>query len=136
MRRRGGRARSARAGSRRGVPRRGATPTRAPSARAGRASRARPRRAILRAADVPLRTQGLSLSRECRRCGLTALDERDDPRRRLLDRELRDLDHGAAEPTVELLGLLELVVDLDQLVVAPVVPPEPLRAVGSDLREA
>jgi len=35
--------------------------------------------------------------------------------RRLLDRQLGDVDHGAAELAVELLRLLELVVDLGEL---------------------
>ena len=83
------------------VPGERARPTREPSARAGCGGFA------VTAPPVPSPRPPL-------------LDDAQDAVRRLLDRELGDVDHGAAEPAVELLGLLELVVDLGELGVLPV----------------
>src|SRR5207248_1039585 len=62
-----------------------------------------------------------SASRGLLRRGLgpALLDDADDPVRRLFDRQLGDLDHRAAEPAVDRLGVLELLVDLEQLRVVP-----------------
>src|SRR5205809_8044532 len=64
-----------------------------------------------------------------------ALDEPDDAGRGLLDREIRDLDHRAAEPPLDVLGLLELGVDLEQLRVCPLVAAEPCGPLAPDLLE-
>ncbi len=55
-----------------------------------------------------------------RRLGCALLDDAEDAVRRLLDRQLGDVDDGTAEPAVELLRLLELLVDLGELGVLPV----------------
>ena len=54
---------------------------------------------------------------------------------RLLDRQVGDLDHGAAEPAVHALGLLELLVDLEQLGVVALAAAEAPRPLLADLRE-
>src|SRR3954447_17572562 len=64
------------------------------------------------------------------------LDEPDDAGRGLLDREIGDLDHRAAESPLDVLGLLELGVDLEQLGVGPLVPAEAGRPLAPDLLEA
>src|SRR5205814_2445380 len=64
------------------------------------------------------------------------LDEPDRAGRGLFDREVGDLDHGAAEPALDRFRLLELGVDLEQLGVGALVPAEPGRALAPDLLEA
>src|SRR5262252_7031130 len=49
-------------------------------------------------------------------------DDAEDAVRRLLYRQFGDVDDRAAEPAVELLRLLELLVDLGELRVLPVAP--------------
>src|SRR5206468_7575934 len=89
---RGGPSRSASAARRRRSRRRAGSPTTAPSGGAVRA-------------PSPSRVRGL---------GPALLDDPEHAVRGLLDRELRDVDHRAAELAVELRRLLELLVDLDQ----------------------
>src|SRR5206468_11089377 len=60
---------------------------------------------LFRSAPSPSRVRGL---------GPALLDHPEHAVRGLLDRELRDVDHRAAELAVELRRLLELLVDLDQ----------------------
>src|SRR5581483_10039021 len=97
-----GRSRSASAGRRRRDRRGRAGATRAPSSgwapSASRAWRSRPG-GLSRPGRLPMPLR----------------DQTEDLVRRLFDRELGDVDHGAAETTVERLGLLELLVDLGQL---------------------
>ena len=54
------------------------------------------------------------------------LDDAEDAVRGLLDRQLGDVDDGALEPPVELLGLVELLVDLGQLGVLAVAAGAPI----------
>src|SRR5205814_1055030 len=65
--------------------------------------------------------------------GAPLLDQPDHARSGLLDRQLRDLDHRAAEPAVDGLGRFELVVDLDELRVLAVVAAEAPGALRPDL---
>ena len=65
-----------------------------------------------------------------------ALDEADDPDGRLLDRELRDVDHGTAKLAVDCRRLLELLVDLDQPCVLLARGLHQTRTLASDVREA
>src|SRR5215217_4980642 len=111
MRARGCRARWVSAGRRRRRWRRQASPTRSSSATAGPAASASPDRRLL-----------------------AILDESYDPRRRLLDREVGDVDDGAAEAPVHERRLLELLVHLEQLRIALRRPHGP-RAYVADLRE-
>src|SRR5919204_2270387 len=87
--------RSGSAARRRRASRARAAPTRAPTARA-----------------APPASASLGVR-------LPLLDELDDSRGGLLDRQLRDVEHGAAEPAVDRARVLELLVDLDQLRVRP-----------------
>src|SRR5215211_6280565 len=68
--------------------------------------------------------------------GLPPLDELDDPGRRLLDRQVRHLDHRAAELPVDVRRVVQLLVDLDQRRVLAVAAAEPPRALLTDLGEA
>src|SRR4051794_20944208 len=62
------------------------------------------------------------------------LDDPDDAMRDLLDGELADLDHRATEPALHLLGVVELLVDLDEARVLAVAA-HPADALAADLRE-
>src|SRR6185437_7382466 len=55
------------------------------------------------------------ISFRARGCTLPLLDQLDHPRGGLLDRELSDVQDGTTEPAVDRVGVLQLVVDLDQL---------------------
>src|SRR6185437_2672876 len=68
--------------------------------------------------------------------GPAAFDEPDHAGCGLLDRELGDLDHRAAEPAVERLGLLELRVDLEKLRIGPLVTAQASRSLATDLLQA
>src|SRR5512133_4097738 len=70
------------------------------------------------------------------RAGRASLfDQPDHASRGLLDREVRDLDHRAAQPSVNRFCSLELVVDGDELRVPAVVAAEPPRPLLADLSE-
>src|SRR5829696_10173808 len=90
--------------------------TKAPSAKEERVSSESGRRLLLGA-----------------RLGAASLDEPDHPGRSLLDREVGDLDHRAAEPSVDRLGLLQLAVDLQKLGVGALIAAEPAGALLANL---
>src|SRR5262249_48339192 len=75
--------------------------------------------------------------RRLRRClRATRLDRPQNLLRRLLDRELRDVDHGTAETPLHRSGFLELLVDFRQLGVPSVVRTEVAHTGAADVGKA
>src|SRR5207244_840349 len=66
---------------------------------------------------------------------LPGLDRSQNPLRRLLDRQLGDVDHGTTEAAVDRRRLLELLVDLHQLGVLSVAGAQVAQTAAADLSE-